>query len=70
MVVNIDRLREALKESKVTQATAAAAMGMDEATFYRRLNRQGSTFTVEEIGKLSELLKLSSQTMQDIFFDR
>lgn len=69
-MVNIERLRDALKQCKVTRATAAAAIGMDEATFYRRLNRQGSTFTVEEVGKLSELLKLSPDDMQDIFFER
>ena len=49
---------------------AARAIGVNRSTFYRRVQREGSKFTVEEVEKLSTLLRLSSQEMQAIFFDR
>ena len=69
-MVNVERLREEMKEKSITPDAAAVAMGIDVATYYRRMNRQGTKFTVEEVSKLSELLNLSSETMQEIFFER
>lgn len=68
-MVNVTRLQDALKERSISYDEAAAAMGVDRATFYRRLSRNGAKFTVEEVARLSALLKLTPQTMQDIFFD-
>ena len=69
-MVNIERLRDEMKKHSITPDTAAEAMGMDVATYYRRMNRQGTKFTVDEVSKLSKLLNLSPQTMQDIFFEQ
>jgi hypothetical protein len=66
----VERLREEMRKKSVTADAAAAAMGIDVATYYRRMNRQGTKFTVEEVSKLSELLNLSSKAMQEIFFER
>jgi DNA invertase Pin-like site-specific DNA recombinase len=70
LVVNVERLREEMKNKSVSPDTAAAAMGIGVATYYRRMNRQGTKFTVEEVSKLSALLNLSPDTMQEIFFER
>ena len=69
-MVNIGRLNEAMKAHAISYEDAARAIGIDRATFYRRMSRNGSKFTVDEVGKLSALLGLNSQTMQEIFFDR
>ena len=69
-MVNVDSLREEMKKKSITPDAAAEAMGIDVATYYRRMSRQGTKFTVEEVSKLSELLNLSAKTMQDIFFER
>ena len=69
-MVNVVRLQEALKERSISYEDAARALGVDRATFYRRLSSKGSKFTVDEVGKLSALLGLTSKAMQDIFFDR
>lgn len=69
-MVNVDRLRDEMKKKSISPDAAAAAMGIDVATYYRRMNRQGTKFTVEEVSKLSELLNLSPNTMQEIFFER
>lgn len=69
-MVNVMRLQDALKARSISYEDAANALGVDRATFYRRLSRNGAKFTVEEVEKLSGLLGLNSQAMQEIFFDR
>ena len=69
-MVNVERLRDEMKNKSITPDAAAEAMGIDVATYYRRISRHGVKFTVEEVSKLSELLNLSPETMQAIFFDR
>lgn len=69
-MVNLERLRGEMKKKSITSEAAAEAMGIDVATYYRRMSRQGIKFTVEEVSKLSELLDLSPDTMQEIFFER
>lgn len=67
-MVNVLLLQDAMRAKSITVDQAAFAMGVDRATFYRRMNRAGSKFTVEEVSKLSALLNLSAAEMQDIFF--
>lgn len=69
-MVNINRLREAMNQKSVSLEDAAKAIGIDRATFYRRIEKAGTKFTVEEVDKLANLLDMDSATMQDIFFDR
>ena len=69
-MVNINLLKDTLKEGSINIETAASKIGIDASTFYRRLQRDGSNFTVEEVGKLAELLNLSSEELQRIFFER
>lgn len=69
-MVNINRLRQALAARSISYEDAARAIGVDRATFYRRIERAGAKFTVEEVEKLSRLLNMDRQTMNDIFFDR
>ena len=68
--MNIERLKSALQSQNITIEQASEAIGMNPATFYRRINRNGEKFTVAEVGKLAELLNMSNKKMQDIFFDR
>ena len=69
-MVNVTRLRNEMKKRSITPDAAATAMGVDVATYYRRMSRQGTKFTVDEVDKLSKLLDLSPELMQEIFFDR
>ena len=43
-------------------------LGIDESTFYRKLNREGSTFTLAQADIIKRELKLSAKMAQDIFF--
>ena len=68
-MVNTEKLRAMMKEKNITVASAAKAMNMDDATFYRRMNTGGEKFTVGEVVKLAEVLNMEKATFQDIFFD-
>lgn len=69
-MVNINRLKSAMKARNVTVEQASEYIGVNAATFYRRISRDGEKFTVSEVGKLADLLGMDSTTMQDIFFDQ
>lgn len=69
-MVNITKLREAMRKAGLTPDTVSDVLHIDRATFYRRIAKKGTTFTVSEVSTLSELLKLPPQEMQEIFFDR
>lgn len=67
-MVDIALLNEVIKRSKKTKAEVAAAIQMDESTFYRKMARKGSTFTVEQACRITETLGIDADTAQNIFF--
>lgn len=69
-MVNIERLKEAMRARNVSYEDAAKQIGMDRATFFRRLAKNGETFTVREVAILANLLSMPSDEMEAIFFDR
>ena len=69
-MVNTDRLKSALQDRNITIEQASEHIGINPSTFYRRISRNGEKFTVSEVGKLADLLKLDSETMNGIFFDK
>ena len=69
-MVNVERLKNALRMRNVTIEQASEHLGVNPVTFYRRINRNGEKFTVAEVAKLAELLDMDAETMQSIFFDK
>lgn len=67
-MVNVSMLRDAIKNSNHTIKTLAIAIGIDESTFYRKLSRDGSTFTLEQADLIKRELNLNAKKAQDIFF--
>ena len=67
-MVNVDKLREAIKNSNHSITTLSAALGIDDSTFYRKLSKSGSTFTIEQADTIKRELNLSAKVAQDIFF--
>ena len=69
-MVNIELLKSSLKSKGVTIEQAAAAININPATFYRRINRNGERFTVAEVAKLADLLDMDGKTMERVFFEK
>lgn len=59
-----------MQSRNVTVEQASNAIGVNPATFYRRIGGNGAKFTVSEVDKLADLLDLRSKEMQSIFFDK
>ena len=67
-MVNVNRLKGKLVELGMNVETAANLIGMDKATFYRRLASNGETFTIGEADAISKILNLTKSEVNDIFF--
>ncbi len=69
MVANVQRLKEKIVEKSNTQECVARAMGIDRATFYRKMKNGGNGFTVGDIHKMIRCIPLTKEEAIDIFFD-
>lgn len=67
-MIDKNKLLGKIREKALTQKDVAERIGIDESTFYRKLKKNGQTFTIEEAYKISEVLDLTNQESIDIFF--
>lgn len=68
-MVNIDKLRGAMKERRVSVEDLAKAIGIDCSTLYRRFADGGKSFTIGEVCGIVKELSLPSDIAAAIFFD-
>ena len=68
MRVNVQRLKGKIVENGTNVQTLAKNIGVDSATFYRKLREEGETFTVGEAHRISDALSLSKEDCTSIFF--
>lgn len=66
-MVNIRKLRATMVEKDVSVKTLADAIGVDQATMYRRFNA-GDTFSIKEASTIAKILDLNSDELNNIFF--
>lgn len=67
-MVNTRLLRGKIEEKGTSVAEIAAKMGIDKATLYRRIANSES-FTIGEVGRITEILSLSHEEAVSIFFN-
>ena len=65
--MDVQKLREKISKAKLTGEEVSSAIGVDQSTYYRKLNSSGENFTVAQAKKLASLLKLSGKEAADIF---
>ena len=70
MSINTDMLRQRMKEKNVGPDQVAAKMGIDRATFYRKMKSGGVKFTVGEIQQIIAVLDLTAAEAVQFFFTR
>ncbi|MBQ9838976.1 MAG: helix-turn-helix transcriptional regulator [Oscillospiraceae bacterium] len=68
-MINTALLRRTITEKHTCVADVAEKMGIDKATLYRRI-ADGKTFTIGEVGKITEILNLSHSESIAIFFSQ
>ncbi len=66
---NQNLLKAKMIENEVSVLELCNEMGICEATFYRKLARNGD-FSRFEIGKIANMLKLTSEERDKIFFEQ
>lgn len=66
-MVNTRLLRGKIEEKGMNISEVAAKMGVDKATLYRRI-QNSETFTIGEVGKITEILRLTNEEAVSIFF--
>lgn len=67
-MVNINKLKGKIVEMGTNAGEVAKCIGMDRATFYRRMTDGGKTFTVGEVDLIVHALQLTNSEIMAIFF--
>lgn len=68
-MANIYLLKEKIKSADIEVDDLAQKIGIDRSTFYRKLAKEGSTFSLAEADKMKSILNLNREDAMLIFFD-
>lgn len=63
----MNKLRGRMAELKLTPEDMAREIGVDPSTFYRKIKSDGVNFTVGQIHKIVDILKLTREEAASIF---
>ncbi len=66
--MNVNKLKGKIVENEMNITTLAKRMGVDRATLYRKINRDGETFTIKEVNLIVKILNLTTEETMEIFF--
>ena len=69
-ITNVDKLKGVIKEKRMTPEKVANRIGIDKSTMYRKLNNGGDEFTIKQADVISEILGLTGDEAQAIFFSQ
>lgn len=67
-LINVNKLKGKIVENELTVEKLAKKIGINTATFYRKLNASGETFTVKEVNLICKALNLDAEEAMSIFF--
>lgn len=68
-MANIDKLRGKIVENKMSIEELSNLIGVHPSTFYRKMDKEGISFTIGEAKAISLALKLTTSEVNDIFFN-
>ena len=69
-MVNVNKLKGKIVERGMSIIELASKIGIDKATFYRKLNTNGETFLIKEADAIAKELNLTYEEVQSIFFSQ
>lgn len=67
MPIDTVALKMRMSAKGITVSDLAKTLGIDESTYYRRMSNDGDTFTVGEVQKIVETLRISKRDATAIF---
>ena len=67
-MVDIEKLLGEMRRQRISISEMSACLGIDDSTFYRKLNAGGKSFTLSQADALAKALKLKASEAQSIFF--
>ena len=67
-MVNVERLKRYAEETSGNVDNFARSLGMNAATFYRKLQSHGDKFTIGEVHRMMEQVNMPKETAISIFF--
>lgn len=69
-MVNVNRLKGKIVENGMNIGDLAEKIGVDRATMYRKIKSRGESISIGEANKIIDVLGLSIDEANSIFFDR
>lgn len=69
-MVNVNKLKAKMVELGTNVEELSDKVGMDKATFYRRLSANGQTFLIKEADAIIRELNLTRDETNEIFFSQ
>lgn len=66
-MVNVNKLKAKMVELGTNVDELSEKIGMDRATFYRRLSANGQTFLIKEADAISKELGMTREEVNEIF---
>ncbi|AMJ40533.1 hypothetical protein [Anaerotignum propionicum] len=67
-MVDANKLKEKIQKKGLTEARTAEKLGMNNHVFHDKLNGIGKCFTIKEVDKLVQILRLEGNDAERIFF--
>lgn len=67
-MINVNKLKGKIVENGLSVADVAKAIGIGTASLYRKMNGKEETMYVKDAYAIGQLLKLSTDEMNAIFF--
>lgn len=68
--MDVTLLRAKMQERRMSVSDLAVHIGIDDSTFYRKLNENGEKFTVAQARAMATVLELSPEDTTAIFFSK
>lgn len=69
-MVNVNKLKGKIVECGLSISELSSLIGVDRATFYRKINSEGRNFTIGEADLIAKELKLNCDEVNSIFFSQ
>lgn len=69
-MTNVDKLKGAIREKRLTSDKVAELIGIDKSTMYRKLANNGEDFTIKQADDIVKVLGLTANEAQAIFFSQ